>query len=85
MSVREGLYLSLGRDRHLGEAVVDFVGYPAPFLFVGRYQLADQVLKPALAVGYRYSAVATRMTRSAMLEVLGEDAEILARFAGREL
>jgi peptide/nickel transport system permease protein len=28
---------------------------------------------PALAVGYRYSAVTTRMTRSAMLEVLRED------------
>jgi peptide/nickel transport system permease protein len=28
---------------------------------------------PALATGYRYSAVATRMTRSAMLEVLRED------------
>lgn len=32
-----------------------------------------QLIWPALAVGYRYSAVATRMTRSAMLEVLGED------------
>jgi peptide/nickel transport system permease protein len=28
---------------------------------------------PALATGYRYSAVATRMTRSTMLEVLRED------------
>jgi peptide/nickel transport system permease protein len=28
---------------------------------------------PALATGYRYSAVATRMTRSALLEVLRED------------
>lgn len=32
-----------------------------------------QLIWPALAVGYRYSAVATRMTRSAMLEVLRED------------
>ncbi|MDR7522746.1 MAG: ABC transporter permease [Armatimonadota bacterium] len=32
-----------------------------------------QLIWPALAVGYRYSAVATRMTRSALLEVLGED------------
>ncbi|MDR7613073.1 MAG: ABC transporter permease [Armatimonadota bacterium] len=32
-----------------------------------------QLLWPALAVGYRYSAVATRMTRSALLEVLRED------------
>ncbi|MER3457051.1 MAG: peptide ABC transporter permease [candidate division GAL15 bacterium] len=33
----------------------------------------SQLVWPALAVGYRYSAVATRMTRSAMLEVLRED------------
>ncbi|HEU5298242.1 MAG TPA: ABC transporter permease [bacterium] len=32
-----------------------------------------QLIWPALAVGYRYSAVATRMTRSAVLEVLRED------------
>jgi peptide/nickel transport system permease protein len=32
-----------------------------------------QLIWPALAVGYRYSAVSTRMTRSAMLEVLRED------------
>lgn len=32
-----------------------------------------QLIWPALAVGYRYSAVATRMTRSSLLEVLRED------------
>jgi peptide/nickel transport system permease protein len=32
-----------------------------------------QLIWPALAVGYRYSAVATRMTRSALLDVLRED------------
>jgi peptide/nickel transport system permease protein len=32
-----------------------------------------QLVWPALAVGYRYSAVTTRMTRSALLEVLRED------------
>ncbi len=32
-----------------------------------------QLIWPALAVGYRYSAVTTRMTRSALLEVLRED------------
>jgi peptide/nickel transport system permease protein len=32
-----------------------------------------QLIWPALAVGYRYSAVTTRMTRSAVLEVLRED------------
>jgi peptide/nickel transport system permease protein len=37
------------------------------------WQNLAQMIWPALAVGYRYSAVATRMTRSAMLEVLRED------------
>ncbi|MGH7534933.1 MAG: ABC transporter permease, partial [Gemmatimonadales bacterium] len=41
-----------------------------------------QLLWPALAVGYRYSAVATRMTRSAMLEVLREDYIRTARAKG---
>ncbi len=42
----------------------------------------SQMLLPALAVGYRYSAVATRMTRSAMLEVLREDYMRTARAKG---
>jgi len=33
----------------------------------------SMLIWPALATGYRYSAVATRMTRSALLEVLRED------------
>jgi len=33
----------------------------------------SQLIWPAVATGYRYSAVATRMTRSALLEVLRED------------
>jgi peptide/nickel transport system permease protein len=37
---------------------------------------------PAVATGYRYSAVATRMTRSAMLEVLREDYVRTARAKG---
>ncbi|HEY7555733.1 MAG TPA: ABC transporter permease [Candidatus Binatia bacterium] len=43
-----------------------------------------QILWPALAVGYRYSAVATRMTRSAVLEVLREDYIRTARAKGLE-
>ena len=42
----------------------------------------SQLIWPALAVGYRYSAVATRMTRSAVLEVLGEDYIRTARAKG---
>jgi peptide/nickel transport system permease protein len=41
-----------------------------------------QLIWPALATGYRYSAVATRMTRSAVLEVLREDYVRTARAKG---
>ena len=41
-----------------------------------------QLIWPALAVGYRYSAVATRMTRSSVLEVLKEDYIRTARAKG---
>jgi peptide/nickel transport system permease protein len=41
-----------------------------------------QLIWPALAVGYRYSAVGTRMMRSAMLEVLREDYIRTARAKG---
>ena len=40
-----------------------------PF-WVSPWQNLQQLIWPALAVGYRYSAVAARMTRSAMLEGL---------------
>ena len=42
----------------------------------------SQLVWPAIATGYRYSAVATRMTRSAMLEVLREDYVRTARAKG---
>jgi len=41
-----------------------------------------QLIWPALAVGYRYSAMATRMTRSAVLEVLRDDYVRTARAKG---
>jgi len=41
-----------------------------------------QLIWPALTVGYRYSAVATRMTRSTVLEVLREDYIRTARAKG---
>jgi len=40
------------------------------------------VFFPAITVGYRYAAVTMRMTRSAMLEVLGEDYIRTARAKG---
>jgi peptide/nickel transport system permease protein len=52
-----------------------------PF-WVNPTQNLAQLIWPALAVGYRYSAVATRMTRSAMLEVLREDYIRTARAKG---
>ena len=42
----------------------------------------SQLIWPAVATGYRYSAVATRMTRSALLEVLREDYIRTARAKG---
>jgi peptide/nickel transport system permease protein len=42
----------------------------------------SQLVWPALAVGYRYSAVATRMTRSTLLEVMQEDYIRTARAKG---
>jgi peptide/nickel transport system permease protein len=50
--------------------------------WVNPWQNLAQLIWPALAVGYRYSAVATRMTRSAMLEVLREDYIRTARAKG---
>jgi peptide/nickel transport system permease protein len=41
-----------------------------------------QLIWPALATGYRYAAVSTRMTRSALLEVLREDYVRTARAKG---
>ena len=51
-------------------------------LWVNPWQNLAQLVWPAVAVGYRYSAVATRMTRSAMLEVLREDYIRTARAKG---
>jgi len=42
----------------------------------------SQLIWPALAIGYRYSAVATRMMRSTLLEVLQEDYIRTARAKG---
>ena len=51
-------------------------------LWIDPWQNLQQLIWPAVAVGYRYSAVATRMTRSAMLEVLREDYIRTARAKG---
>ena len=51
-------------------------------LWVDPWQNLQQLIWPALAVGYRYCAVGTRMMRSAMLEVLREDYIRTARAKG---
>ena len=51
-------------------------------LWENPWQNLSQMIWPALAVGYRFSAVAMRMTRSAMLEVLREDYIRTARAKG---
>jgi peptide/nickel transport system permease protein len=52
-----------------------------PF-FENPWQNLSLLIWPALAVGYRYSAVATRMMRSTLLEVLQEDYIRTARAKG---
>jgi peptide/nickel transport system permease protein len=51
-------------------------------LWVDPWYNLTMLIWPALATGYRYSAVATRMTRSAVLEVLREDYVRTARAKG---
>ena len=51
-------------------------------IYVDPLKNLSQLIWPALAVGYRYSAVTTRMTRSTLLEVLQEDYIRTARAKG---
>jgi peptide/nickel transport system permease protein len=65
-----------------------FLGQPwmPPINYVPLWQHPLQsmaiVILPAVTIGYRYSAVVMRMTRSAMLEVLREDYIRTARAKG---
>ena len=67
-------------------AFVIYFRWLPPLTFTSLWQdpMANlaQLIWPALAVGYRYSAVATRMTRSAVLDVLREDYIRTARAKG---
>jgi peptide/nickel transport system permease protein len=51
-------------------------------IWVDPWANLSQLIWPALATGYRYSAVSTRMMRSAVLEVLREDYIRTARAKG---
>ena len=67
-------------------ALVVYFQWAPPLIFVPIWkdpvQNVAQLFWPALAVGYRYSAVSTRMTRSSVLEVLREDYVRTARAKG---
>ena len=51
-------------------------------LYVDPWQNMAQLIWPALAVGYRYSAVVARMMRSSIIEVMNEDYIRTARAKG---
>lgn len=72
--------LLIGTSHFLGTPWMPPIEYTSPFDDLG--ENFAQVIFPAVATGYRYSAVATRMTRSALLEVLREDYVRTARAKG---
>ncbi|MFH1603358.1 MAG: ABC transporter permease, partial [Pseudomonadota bacterium] len=74
------LGLLLGTQHFLGTPWMPPIMY-RPIWEDPVYNLS-MLIWPAVATGYRYSAVVTRMTRSAMLEVLREDYVRTARAKG---
>lgn len=70
-----GLMIILGllvfTEKFFGEGWMPPIEYVSPFKDL--WGNLAQLIWPALATGWRYSAVVTRMTRSTMLEVLRED------------
>jgi len=67
-------------------ATITLFGWAPPLVFtpftVDPFANLAQMVLPALSVGYRYSAVSMRMTRSTVLEVLREDYVRTARAKG---
>ncbi len=74
------LGLLISTQAWFGEPWMPPIEYVSPF--VDPVSNMVQLIWPAIATGYRYSAVATRMTRSALLEVLREDYIRTARAKG---
>ncbi len=74
------LGLLISTQAWFGEPWMPPIEYVSPF--VDPVSNMVQLIWPAVATGYRYSAVATRMTRSALLEVLREDYVRTARAKG---
>jgi peptide/nickel transport system permease protein len=65
---------------------ITFLGWAPPLTYTSFFEdpLANlsQLILPAISVGYRYSAVSMRMTRSTLLDVLREDYVRTARAKG---
>ena len=74
------LGLLISTQAWFGDPWMPPIEYVSPF--VDPWGNFIQLIWPAVATGYRYSAVATRMTRSALLEVLREDYVRTARAKG---
>ena len=74
------LGLLIGSQAMYGEPWMPPISYVP--IWVNPSENLAMLIWPALATGYRYSAVATRMTRSTMLEVLREDYVRTARAKG---
>ena len=74
------LGLLIGTQAWLGEPWMPPIQYVPIWVDPG-YNMS-MLIWPALATGYRYAAVATRMTRSTLLEVLREDYVRTARAKG---
>src|SRR3954470_19103067 len=65
---------------------ITFLGWAPPLVYTSFFDdpvaNLSQLVLPAISVGYRYSAVSMRMTRSTLLEVLREDYVRTARSKG---
>jgi peptide/nickel transport system permease protein len=65
---------------------ITIFGWAPPLVFTSFFEdpvaNLSQMILPAISVGYRYSAVSMRMTRSTVLEVLREDYVRTARAKG---
>ena len=65
---------------------ITFIGWAPPLVYTPLFDdpvaNLSQLILPAISVGYRYSAVSMRMTRSTLLEVLREDYVRTARAKG---
>ncbi len=74
------LGLLIGSQKLFGEAWMPPIVYVSPM--VDPMANLSQLIWPVIAIGYRYSSVATRMTRSALLDILRDDYVRTARAKG---